>query len=235
MNTLSLSCIDTKYYQKSNHAIDTSLRTLENCFPASKVYWFSDRPYPYACSVPVQWIPILPINNEFRETSFPLYYNYITMLLMPKHIEEDYNLLVQHDGYAVNSQAWTNDFLKFDYIGACWGEVVGNGGFSLRSKRLYTALNLLNASYDSKKYPNYLFEPHLEGHVWLKYPGSDEKIIPEDNLICRVLRPKLEKTFNITFASVQLADRFSIENKLHSPWIGKSFGFHGKQAEKYYT
>ena len=37
-------------------------------------------------------------------------------------------------------EAWTDDFFNYDYIGATWDDgVVGNGGFSWRSRKLYGA------------------------------------------------------------------------------------------------
>ena len=51
-------------------------------------------------------------------------------------------LIIQHDGFILNHKAWDNEFLNYDYIGApvYWmGNKlieVGNGGFSLRSKKL---------------------------------------------------------------------------------------------------
>src|SRR5262249_51046219 len=52
-----------------------------------------------------------------------------------------FNLLVQYDSFVVHPAAWTNEFLKYDYIGAKWpwqppGHRVGNSGFCLRSKKL---------------------------------------------------------------------------------------------------
>jgi len=56
-----------------------------------------------------------------------------------KHINSDFALLIQWDGYIVNPLVWNPKFQDYDYIGAKWwwysdGHNVGNGGFSLRSK-----------------------------------------------------------------------------------------------------
>lgn len=55
-------------------------------------------------------------------------------------IETDFILNIQADGFVTNASKWTDDFLKYDYIGAPWktgqgnnGARVGNSGFSLRS------------------------------------------------------------------------------------------------------
>jgi hypothetical protein len=91
--------------------------------------------------------------------------------------------VVQHDGYVLNGGAWTDDFLKYDYIGAPWGGVnlVGNGGFSLRSRRLLEACSRMDG------------EPH-----------------PEDDFICRRHRKDLEN-LGMRFAPKELADRFAVE------------------------
>lgn len=117
------------------------------------------------------------------------------------HIETEFALLVQWDGFVVNAAAWSDDFLGYDYIGAKWifhtdGHNVGNGGFSLRSKRLLEALR-------------------------------DPEVVPgdlEDVTICRTYRSHLESAHGIRFAPEAVADRFAFEA---SYWTSPPFGFHG--------
>ncbi|MGH8696422.1 MAG: DUF5672 family protein, partial [Burkholderiales bacterium] len=104
------------------------------------------------------------------------------------HIDTDYVLLIQWDGYVVNGTAWSDEFLLYDYIGAPWsravaGELtVGNGGFSLRSTRLLEALQ----------------DPAIPaGH-------------PEDAHICRRWRARLERAHGIAFAPESAARRFAV-------------------------
>ena len=109
---------------------------------------------------------------------------------LPDHIRTEFALIVQWDGYVVNPAAWTNAFRKYDYIGATWPDLpdnlaVGNGGFSLRSRRLLKAAQKL---------------PPLAGH-W------------EDQVICRVFRSTLEREAGIRFAPARIADRFSHDFK----------------------
>jgi hypothetical protein len=57
------------------------------------------------------------------------------------HVKTSHCLVVQWDGHILNPDAWRREFLDYDYIGASWpqfedGHDVGNGGFSLRSRRL---------------------------------------------------------------------------------------------------
>ena len=82
-----------------------------------------------------------------------------------EYVDTDYVLVIQYDGFVLNANAWLDDFFNYDYCGAVWPvgpwfgddfpkelfgtEVVGNGGFSLRSKelletcsRLYTQVQM---------------------------------------------------------------------------------------------
>lgn len=124
-----------------------------------------------------------------------------------KYFTTKFVLIVQWDGYVLNPDAWTDDFLNYDYIGAKWwyrdGANVGNGGFSLRSKKLTKLLQ------------------------------NDDNLIalsPEDHHICRTYRPYLESK-GIKFAPEEVADMFSFETQ--KPF-GPTFGFHDLKYYKRY-
>lgn len=60
------------------------------------------------------------------------------------HVETSHCLVAQWDGHVIDAGRWRREFLDYDYIGASWpqfddGHDVGNGGFSLRSRRLMEA------------------------------------------------------------------------------------------------
>lgn len=229
MNSIAVSCVDTAYYERTYRALTTTLATLSEQ-NITKVYWFSDIPFPYTIDCPVQWIAIPEITRDHVELSYPMIYNMVVLKLMPVIVREDFNLTIHDDGFAVNAQAWTDRFLDYDYIGAAWGEDVGNGGFTLRSQRLYRALRNIDVIYNWREFPQDLFRPEFEGHVWLNTGHTNEPIVPEDNIICRVYRQQLENQYNIRFAPAAIADQFSIENKMTSPWLGRSLGFHGRHG-----
>jgi hypothetical protein len=117
-----------------------------------------------------------------------------------KYVETDFVLVSQWDGYVLDSECWTDEFLSVDYLGASWLETdgfsVGNGGFSIRSRRLMEAV------------------------------ATDPMIVsthPEDNQICKIYRPYLEAKHGFKWASHELADKFSFE--LREP-TQPTFGFH---------
>jgi hypothetical protein len=97
-------------------------------------------------------------------------------------------LVVQWDGFVTRPERWSTDFLQWDYIGARWhdrprDESVGNGGFSLRSRRLLLALQ--------------------DPAVRISHP--------EDICICTGNRPLLERQHGIRIAPPEVAERFSYE------------------------
>jgi ADP-heptose:LPS heptosyltransferase len=124
-----------------------------------------------------------------------------------KYFDTEYVLVTQHDGWILDGDCWDDDYYNYDYIGAPWtyidGRNVGNGGFSLRSKKLQKAL------------------------------GQDdyiEIVSPEDEIIGRFYREYLELKHDIKFATEQLAEKFSYE--LRQP-NQKTFGFHSYFHEPY--
>jgi hypothetical protein len=104
------------------------------------------------------------------------------------HVRTDHCLVVQWDGFILDAGCWRPEFLDYDYIGAPWpqfhdGHDVGNGGFSLRSRRLLEACR----------------DPAFQ------------LVHPEDLAICRLNRQLLEQQHGIRFAGRAVADRFAYE------------------------
>ncbi len=128
-------------------------------------------------------------------------YSEFVLRQLPGYIRTSHVLITQWDGFVTHPQAWTDEFLVHDYIGAVWPDEpedrnVGNGGFSLRSRRFMAA-------------------------------GLDPRITqlhPEDQVMCREQRGFLERVHGVSFAPPQLARRFAYENESPS---GITFGFHG--------
>ena len=224
--TLSVSCIDTLNYEKSIHALKRTVETLKQKTFVDRVYWYSDRVIvDHIYGVPVTHVPINSMNGQ-------LDYSYNTLKLCPQVCTQDFDMIVQWDGYAVNPEAWTDDFFNYDYIGATWDDgVVGNGGFSWRSKKLYNAMKSVDIKHDYNQFPKESVDKPMH-----YCEDKNGRFVPEDVVVCRIYKEQFEKEFNIRYAPTNIADRFSIEN--HSDiapwtgepnvWVGKSFGFHGK-------
>jgi hypothetical protein len=128
-------------------------------------------------------------------------YSHFVMRRLPAHVDSSHVLITQWDGFVVDPEAWSDEFLAYDYLGAVWPEqpasrAVGNGGFSLRSRRFLAA-------------------------------GLDRRITdehPEDQVLCRTWRDHLEREHGVHFAPAALARRFAFENEAPQ---GPTFGFHG--------
>ena len=220
---ISITCIDTLHYTPTITALKKTIETLGD--KITRVYWFSDIDFPDTIDVPVTWIKVDPI-KVYNED-----YSHITLKMCPEVCIEEHNLIIHPDCFAVNREAWTDEFLEYDYIGACWQDgTVGNGGFCLRSRKLYDAFISIGVKNSTNDYQDY-----MNDSFYYVITESGEKFIPEDNIICKVHREKLEKEYDIKFAPLYIANRFSIEHNYSSVWLGKSLGFHGKHgiAEHY--
>ena len=128
-------------------------------------------------------------------------YSHFVLRHLSAYVRSSHALITQWDGFVADAAAWRPEFLNYDYIGSVWPEQpetqqVGNGGFSLRSRRMLLA-------------------------------GKDPRIVhehPEDEVLCRSERTRLERDHGIAFAPPALARHFSFENETPRQ---ATFGFHG--------
>lgn len=84
-------------------------------------------------------------------------YNRFVLSELDRHIDTEFCVLVQRDGYGLNRHLWRDEFLEYDYIGAPWtkeGHSVGNGGFSLRSKRWIRTTRKLQEQFPCPEWQN---------------------------------------------------------------------------------
>jgi hypothetical protein len=188
----TLCCIDC-YNQKLS--ISAIRHCLQGCI-FEKTVLLTDKNYKLE-NIDVITIPDIRTKEQ---------YSIFVIKELNKYIDTDFVLLIQYDGFIANAGSWTDTFQDYDYIGAKWfwysdGFNVGNGGFSLRSKRLLQALSedAVPISIESLKYG-------------------------EDTFICRLYRRFLENKYGIKFAPEAIADKFSYER---SEPVDNPFGFHG--------
>jgi hypothetical protein len=186
--SISLVIIDTENYELSNKAVKESIKA----FDFSDILIFSDNASNWG-DRPIIKIP--KIKSYFE-------YNDLIINTLSDYVKTDFCLIIQYDGYILNSSQFSQSFFDYDYIGAPWPwhkiNNVGNGGFSWRSKKLLKVLKDLKYSKLS---------PY-----------------PEDDFICRVNRKILEDKYACHFAPEKIAAQFSIE---HGSNDFPSFGFHG--------
>ena len=157
-------------------------------------------------------------------------FNRNLMTKMTEWFDTSHVLYFQSDGFIQNTGGWTNDFLDYDYIGApclkpssirhakdvqrilisgkmyedypgvMW---VGNGGFSLRSKKYCDVVNKL----------------------WQILPES-HRLVNEDILANLVYREYMKRN-GVKVAPIDVAFRFSTEHLAPNfELYTQSFGFH---------
>lgn len=137
-------------------------------------------------------------------------YSKFCLYALGEFIETDFALIVQHDGWALNPDAWRDSWLEYDYIGGLthagredntysigynWKHmqnpmVVQNGGFSLRSKSFLRALTR---------------------HGIMPQQYTLDVLNNEDVQLCCFLRPQLEAQ-GLVFAPNDEAVMFAFEH-----------------------
>ena len=143
-----------------------------------------------------------------------------------KYIIDDFCLNVQHDSTIIDISNWDDRYLEYDYIGAPWPmdivqasdmvagrideipNVVGNGGFSLRTRKF------------------------VEESAKLGWQHKNEDL----NICVFNYETMTEK--GVTFAPPELACKFSVEHPTQYKYFQRdlllsysSFGFHGEFNE----
>jgi hypothetical protein len=152
------------------------------------------------------------------------YYSYFMIYQLYKYITTPFCLTIQYDGFVINPDSWKPEFLDYDYIGAPWpikndafispfGEHirVGNGGFSLRSKKLLETPNMINIPF--------------EVNIGSFYKHMNANCYNEDGNIC-VHNRHLFESVGCKFAPLEIAKYFSHETPLQETINIKPFGFH---------
>jgi len=169
----------------------------------------------------VQYIHSKPVSEEWIRN----WYSSVCIWGLNALCDAPYALVWQWDGFIVNPEQWTDEFLKWDYLGgpgitgnwkklprfleskiAGWKSpfppnvdaIVGNGGFSLRSKKFLTASTML--------------------------PQTGLSLSIEDLYLCIERRRELEG-MGVRFAPVDLCYRFAKEGP-YTYADDECFGFH---------
>lgn len=192
----------------------------------------------------IRHVPITPLSY--------IEYSWFVMFALWSLIETDYALIVQDDGWVLDAANWRDEYFDYDYIGALcnharvttpdgprmmreynWCEFLDrpdhvvmpvlNGGFSLRSRRMLSAL------IDHPEITVEVARPDVLGGApfgmhWV-FSGPNE-----DSQLTAVLRPQLEAV-GIRYAPVELCQQFAIEDggPMHMGFdTMKLFGHHAR-------
>lgn len=208
---VTLVCVETREHDLARMAIEDCLRVAE----FGDVLILTDKPWLFAPSTSVvllteersrlaprmcdQKVRFVQVPDWPDKVGWSRAWWYDTV----PHLRTAFTLNIQWDSWIWKPEQWSDDFYKYDYIGAPWwyqdGLNVGNGGFSFVSTRL-------------KRY--------LRDRRW-DYP-CDTPV--DDDLLCRKFRPRLEDV-GFVWSPEWLAHRFAFECCRPAP-DSEHFGFH---------
>jgi ADP-heptose:LPS heptosyltransferase len=166
-------------------------------------------------------------------------YNAFSISRLSDYFDSDFVLTIQDDGYVSNPRLWSDEFLRYDYIGAPWDvalteQAMANLRRNLDSKgRAFSGAQPVLRSFDAQHYrvgnsgfclrSRRLceFTRRYDG----KYPGQ-----PDDNIIGIYEREELQ-AHGFRIAPLEVAGRFAVELPTEvNPTADqtKTFGFHGR-------
>ena len=172
----------------------------------------------------------IPDNISFQEIPKLTHDTYSQFMLheLYKYVDTDYCLTIHDDGFIINPHLWSDEFLEYDYIGAPWYHTVpyygqkyrvGNGGFSLRSKKLVNLCrNIKTNSHEDANIS--IRNRDLLEHYGCKFPSVEvamrfslEEEIPEcpfDLNTCFGFHGKGTSTLRSNEHNQQLLDRIKL-------------------------
>jgi hypothetical protein len=171
---ISLICLDTRHPDLALYAMQRCLDRVRfgEAVLLTRDGYMSPDPRITVCAVP-------PLRNVADYSAFMI-------KSLGSYFSGSHALVMQWDSFILDPAAWDPAFLDYDYIGAPWphrAHAVGNGGFSLRSRRLLEALQDTDV----------------------------RNLQPEDYAICDGYHDLLVSRHDIRFAPVELARRFAFE------------------------
>lgn len=152
-------------------------------------------------------------------------YNYYVIYKLREHVSTSHCLLVQPDGFVLFPDKWDDAWLGYDYIGAPWAYVedayidpfgnhqrVGNGGFSLRSKKFLDVPNIVDVPWETNNSDFYWMPEGVVNYH-------------EDGNVC-VHNRHIFIEHGCKYAPVEVAVKFSQETRVPECEGIMPFGFH---------
>jgi len=175
LSNVTLLCVETREPELAHWAIDRCLSDTQ--FAKVVLITNLERVQTKRADIDYVQSPSIKTTRDYSE---------LLLSGISQYVESSHVLVIQWDSFVVHPQLWIDEFLQYDYIGPVWPHhpeaPVGNGGFSLRSKKLLNAIKL---------------------------PGFIKKH-PEDYCICADNKDFLEQK-NIQIAPVNIAEQFAVE------------------------
>ena len=175
LSNVTLLCVETREPELAHWAIDRCLSGTQ----FAKVVLITNLDCVSTKRADIEYVQAPPIRTTID-------YSGLLLTGISQYVESSHVLIIQWDSFVVNPQLWNDEFLRYDYIGPVWPHhpetPVGNGGFSLRSKKLLQAI---------------LSPRFIKKH-------------PEDYCICADNRKFLEQC-GIEIAPVDIAEQFAVE------------------------
>lgn len=178
LNNVTLLCVETREPELAHWAIDKCLSGTQ----FAKVVLITNLDRVNKKRADIEYVQAPPIKTTKD-------YSELLLTGIAQYVEGSHVLIIQWDSFVIHPDLWSDEFLLYDYIGPVWPHhpetPVGNGGFSLRSKRLLDII---------------------------QQPGFIKKH-PEDYCICADNRNFLEQ-HGMKIAPAYIAEWFAVERTL---------------------
>jgi hypothetical protein len=176
LESVTLLCVETREPALAHWAIERCLRGVS--FASVVLLTDLDRIPEKKAGIHYVQAPKIQSTKDYSD---------LLLTGIEQYVEGSHVLVMQWDSFITRPDLWQDHFLDYDYVGAVWPHhpenPVGNGGFSLRSKKLLEAI---------------------------KQPGFVKRH-PEDYCICVDNKKYLEEQCGIRFAPPEIADNFAVE------------------------
>lgn len=133
LSSVSLLCWCTENHAAASKAFDFSRRDISY----RNHLLFTDKPEAFSVDAKTVVTVVEPL--ACKQDGCVIQCTRSFDMLLP--IMGEFTLGIQHDGFPINPQVWTDDFLAWDFTGSLmWNAVNGNNGFCLSSRKYYECI-----------------------------------------------------------------------------------------------
>jgi len=149
-------------------------------------------------------------------------FNYKMVYELKDFIRTDFVLIVHADGFVIHPENWSDDFLRYDYIGSPWPLPQNDYAYRDSEGKICRVGN--SVSIRSRRLLQFPSEHRL---AWVPV---DDGFYNEDIFLCCHSRNEMEK-YGLTFAPLETAVRFGREHPLPENQGIEPFAFHKWRGE----